>query len=66
MRMPRTSGQESAAGEVVPAGGANGSAATEGNGAGPEHAAPQAAPARLPRPPPPPRPRPTRPARPAR
>ncbi len=45
MRMPSTSGQESAAGEVVPAGGANGSAATEGNGAGPEHAAPPAAPA---------------------
>ncbi|MGH3394815.1 MAG: hypothetical protein ACRDPO_09015 [Streptosporangiaceae bacterium] len=43
--MPRTSGEESAAGEVVPAGGANGSAATEGNGAGPEHAAAQAAPA---------------------
>ena len=33
MRMPRTTGQESGAGEVVPAGGANGSAATEGNGA---------------------------------
>ena len=38
MRMPRTTGQESGAGEVVPAGGASGSAATEGNGAGPDHA----------------------------